>query len=295
MKKLFFLLLALFALTNCYAQHWNSENDINNYYNSEINKKREEISKFEQQRRYAQGLPDKDAYGNSNKEKLDLLVEAGVMIQVLKQEIANLEEERSKQTEAFRQKKAAEEAQRKQEQIEQNKRQQEAIRQKNLQAQKEQQAATQTKKRQLEEEKKRKAEEELRAKNKAEEEARRKAELERKKLDEERRYNDGYNSSLKSSAQGYAKKQQTLNQMDDNMAYLKSIPGSEIDGLPRHSGYVRETGPSTTPKRSKAGILNNVKRGENEDAKRAKLLKELEELKQQNAKRKEELDKLRQK
>lgn len=288
MKNLLFLLLAMFAVANCYSQQWNSENDINNYYNSEIHKKQEEINKYEQQRRYAQGLPDEDAYGNRNKEKLDLLIEAGVMIQVLKQEIANLEEEHSKQTEAFRQKKAAEEAQRKQEQIEQNMRQQEAIRQKNLQAQKEQQATAQLKEQQLEEEKKRKAEEELRAKKKAEEEA----EMERKRQEEQRRYNEGYNSSLKSSARSYARKQRTLNQMDDNMAYLKSVPGSEIDGLPRHSGYVRETGGATTSKRSKTGILTNVKRGENEDDKRARLLKELEEIKQQNARRKEELDKL---
>jgi hypothetical protein len=232
------------------AQQFNSEDDINNYYRSQINETNQKISYEKQRREYAKSLPDRDGYGNKNIEKTEILLEVAVTIAVLEDKLRFLEEERSNKLSIFRQQqqKAAEEQARRIQEQKEKQRQQQVDKQHLMEKQKKQ--TEQFEKQRIEEQKKHEE-------NERKKELYRKLEAEREekiRQEKERRYNEGYARSIASSARGFEKNMQELSKMDRNSAQIKN--NHQADGLPRKSGYVpASTSSSITITRPKDGIL----------------------------------------
>lgn len=161
MKRLLLsIALVLIPILVCFAQNWSSEAEINNYYNSRINQKRDELAVYQRQMQYL----DRDEYGIAI--HLDEEKKLRNAILSLKVEIAQLDYERNSQLANFRQ---AEERRR---QIERQKKEDEERkkladkRQKEKQEQERKAAIKAQKNREREEENRRIAEERRREKEK---------------------------------------------------------------------------------------------------------------------------------
>ena len=243
--RCWFIIFSLLICSHCFAQQWNSESDINNYYSNQINSLRQEIQEAKRNQNYAYSLPEKEQDGRTNQKRMDILLTSSITIQINQQEIARLESLRDSQLNSFRQMQ-----QRMKEKEEQSRRAQQAQQQKQNR-QKAQQASAQRKRQQID--RQRQLNEEI-ARRRAEENARREAERqERIRQEKQRRYNEGYARSMASSARGYERNLQTLREMDNRMEEIRN--NHELDGIPRYSGYVSSGSSNMTTKRSKAGIL----------------------------------------
>ena len=286
--KHFVLLVAFFVASICCAQQWNSEDEINSYYNNEISQIQAEITKYKQRRDYALGLPNEDQNGNPNKEKTDIMVEAGVMIAVLEQNISNLEEKRSKDLGDFRQRIAAqrmrEEEQRKQQELVHQRQQQHNTSQKQKQQLEQERQRQDAIARKNAEEQERIREEQKRIREE-QERIRREQERARK----ERLFNEGFARAMASSAGSTERKLHYLNQMDDNHSENKSRSALEATGMSgqSRSGFIPSSSSISGPKSSKSSIFKNVRKGKSEGDDRAMLLelkmldKQIQELEQQ--------------
>jgi len=234
----FFLLLC----SNCFAQQWNSESDINNYYNGLINSKKQEIANAYKQLQNERGLLNSDSEGRHSVNEDFLRYK--VLIAVWEDELRQLEAQRNNQLNSFRQMQQRlkeSEEQKRRIQAQQQKRSHQQVRQ----------ASVQRKKQQID--RLRQQNEEF-ARRRAEENARREAERqERIRQEKQRRYNEGYARSMASSARGYERNLQALREMDNRMEELRN--NHELDGIPRYSGYVSSGSSNMTFKRTKHGIL----------------------------------------
>lgn len=241
MKKLIFI-VSLFITTVCYAQQWNSESDINNYYNRLISNKKQEIANAYSQLQNERGLLNSDSEGRRSVDEDFLRYK--LLIPYLEDELRQLEAQRANQLNSFRQTQ-----QRLREREEQNKRAQAQQQRRNRQQN--QQAAAQRKRQHID---RRRQENEEIERRRDEENVRRELERqERIRREKQRLYNEGYDRSMSSSARSYERNMQTLNEMDNRMAEIRNH--HQLDGIPRYSGYVSSGSSNITTKRSKAGIL----------------------------------------
>ena len=95
------IIFSLLICSNCFAQQWNSESDINNYYNRLINNKKQEIANAYSQLQNERGLLNSDSEGRRSVDEDYLRYK--VLIPILEDELRQLEAHRNDQLNSFRQ------------------------------------------------------------------------------------------------------------------------------------------------------------------------------------------------